>query len=194
VLLADPDGNKFCDQQTAEGAGRRSRGVHRLGRATDRRPAVARREAGRWLCAARAGLPGFCQRHRRCVRPRIPGLSPSGLGPHLTSSGSPAGFPPVSRLPAGFFPSPAVSGFPSSGVLRFVPFSRCRVPVLRRFPSGFPSPRANLHLGAARGGSAGVRAYRAGAQRRTAGSTGSALSLTGTAAGSSSGHGKHCRA
>jgi len=87
--------------------------------------------------------------HRRCVRPQIPGLSPGGLGPHLTSSGSPAGFPPVSRLPAGFFPfarlplaslRPAFSGLFPSAVARF------------RFPFGFPPvpfPLSNLHVSAA---------------------------------------------
>jgi hypothetical protein len=47
--------------------------------------------------------------------------------------------------PPGSPPSPAVPGFPSSGVLRFGPFGRCPVPVLRRFPSGFPS-LSNLHV------------------------------------------------
>ncbi len=89
--------------------------------------------------------------HRRCVRPRIPGFSPGGLGPHLTSSGSPAGFPPVSRLPAGFSPfarlplvsrRPAFSGSSPSAVARF------------RFPFGVPPgslPLSNLHHSAAAG-------------------------------------------
>ena len=128
-----------CDQQTAEGAGRRSR-EHSGGGA---RPAGGRspREAGGRLCTIRADLPGLRQRHRRCVRPRIPGFSPGGLGPHLTSSGSPrglsSGFPFARRvLPL----RPPSSGFPSSGVLRFVPFGRCPVPVPLRRPSGFPFP------------------------------------------------------
>ena len=87
--------------------------------------AGARQEAAGRPCAVRADLPGLRQRHRRCVRPRIPGFSPGGLGPHLTSSGSPAGFPPVSRLPAGFSPiarlppvprRPAFSGSSPSAV------------------------------------------------------------------------------
>ena len=128
----------------------RSRGVRRLGRGTDIQ-AVARQEAAGRQCAVRADLPGLCQRHRRCMRPQIPGLAPGGLGPHRTSSGSPAGFPPVSRFARRALPpSPAVPGFPSSGVLRFGPFGRCPVPVLRRFPSGFPS-LSNLHLSAAAG-------------------------------------------
>jgi hypothetical protein len=113
-----------CDQQTAEGAGR-GPGEHsdRDARLTDGR---CRREAGRRLCAVRADLPGLRQRHRKCVRPRIPGFSPGGLGPHLTSSGSPrglsSGFPFARRvLPL----RPPSSGFPSSGVPRFVPFGRC---------------------------------------------------------------------
>ena len=119
---------------------------------------------GSWGLAGRiAGLPGPCHRHRRRVRPRIPGFSPGGLGPHLTSSGSPAGFPPVSRLPAGFFPlRPPSPGFPSSGVLRFVPFGRCPVPVPPRFPSGFPFPWAMLTVTLPRGGSAGVGPGRQG--------------------------------
>jgi hypothetical protein len=52
--------------------------------------------------------------------------------------------------PPGPPPSPAVPGFPSSGVLRFGPFGRCPVPVLRRFPSGFPS-LSDLHVSAAAG-------------------------------------------
>ena len=94
-------------------------------------------------------VSGLRQRHRKCVRPRIPGFSPSGLGPHLTSSGSPAGFPPVSRLPAGFSPfarlplvsrRPAFSGSSPSAAARF------------RFPFGVPPgslPLSNLHASAA---------------------------------------------
>jgi hypothetical protein len=52
--------------------------------------------------------------------------------------------------PPGSPPSPAVPGFPSSGVLRFGPFGRCPVPVLRRFPAGFPS-LSSLHVSAAAG-------------------------------------------
>ena len=52
--------------------------------------------------------------------------------------------------PPGSPPSPAVPGLPSSGVLRFGPFGRCPVPVLRRFPSGFPS-LSNVHVSAAAG-------------------------------------------
>jgi hypothetical protein len=78
--------------------GLRSRGCSVRGaRLTD---GVACQQAGR-LRAVRADLPGRRRRHRRCVRPQIPGLSPGGLGPHRTAFGSPAGFPPVSRLPAG---------------------------------------------------------------------------------------------
>ena len=69
-----------------------------------------------------------------------PGFSPGGLGPHLTSSGFPrglsSGFPFARRVLPRRPPSP---GFPSSGVLRFVPFGRCPVPVPLRCPSGFPS-------------------------------------------------------
>ncbi len=93
-----------------------------------------------------------CQRRHRCVRPQIPGLSPGGLGPHLTSSGFPAGVPPVSRLPAGFFPFarlPLVSHHPAmiSGVF---PSAVARF----RFPFGFPPgplPLSNLHVNTAAG-------------------------------------------
>ena len=113
--------------------------------------AVARQEAVGRLCAVRADLPGLRQRHRKCVRPRIPGFSRGGLGPHITSSGSPAGFPPVSRLPAGFSPfarlplvsrRPAFSGSSPSAAARF------------RFPVGVPPgslPLSNLHDSAAAG-------------------------------------------
>ena len=94
-------------------------------------------------------LTGLRQRHRRCVRPRIPGFSPGGLGPHLTSSGSPrglsSGFPfarrvlPFARLPL-VSRRPAFSGSSPSAV--------ARVPVPLRFPSGFPSA-SNAHASAA---------------------------------------------
>ena len=132
------DSTAVCDQQTAESAGS-APGEHSGwgARLTD---GCCPREAGGRLCAVRADLPGLRQRHRKCVRPRIPGFSPGGLGPHLTSSGSPrglsSGFPFARRvLPR----RPPSSGFPSSGVLRFVPFGRCPVPVPLRCPSGFPS-------------------------------------------------------
>ena len=134
---------------TAEPAGRRSRGVQRLGRATDRLPLPARK-AGRRLCAVRADLPGLCQRHRRCVRPQIPGLSPGGLGPHLTSSGSPRRA--FLRFPV------CPPGSSRSSAFRWFPFVR-RSPVrpLRPWPgSGSPSvslrgplPSSDLHGSAA---------------------------------------------
>ena len=131
-----------CGLRSADRRGSRStalRGAQRLRHATNRRPLPARKLAdGHAQFAQTCRAPG--QRHRRCVRPRIPGFSPGGLGPHLTSSGSPAGFPPVSRLPAGFSPfarlplvslRPAFSGSSPSAV--------ARVPVPLRRPSGFPS-------------------------------------------------------
>ncbi len=67
--------------------------------------------------------------------PGSPDSHPGGLGPHLTSSGFPrglsSGFPFARRvLPL----RPPSSGFPSSGVLRFVPSAVARF----RFPVGFP--------------------------------------------------------
>ena len=136
----------ICDQQTAEGRALGERSVWGA-RLTDGR---CRREAGGRLCAVRADLPGLCQRHRRCVRPQIPGLSPGGLGPHLTSSGSPAGFPPVSRLPAGLFPfarRPLVSHRPAfSGSF---PSAVAQVPVPPSVSPRVPFPLSNLHVSAA---------------------------------------------
>ncbi len=104
-----------------------------------------------------------CPRHRRCVRPRIPGLSPgwSGASPHVLR------FPLRAFLrfpvcPPGSPPSSAFPGFPSSGVLRFVPFGRCPIPVPRQFPSGFPFPRAVFTLPLLRGGSPGTGPGRRG--------------------------------
>ena len=113
--------------------------------------AVARQKACGRLCAVRADLPGLCQRHRRCVRPQIPGFSPGGLGPHLTSSGSPrglsSGFPFARRVlplrpPFPVSLRPAFSGSFPSAVARF------------RFPFGVPPgslPLSNLHVSAAAG-------------------------------------------
>ncbi len=84
------------------------------------------------------------------MRPQIPGLSPGGLGPHLTSSGFPLrAFLRFPVCPPGSSPSPA---------FLWLPFVR-RSPVrsLRPLPgSGSPSvslrvpfPLSNLHLSAA---------------------------------------------
>ena len=138
-----------CDQQTAEGAGRVLSGSAASG-ARDGQIAVARQKAGGRLCAVRADLPGLCQRHRRCVRPQIPGLSPGGLGPHLTSSG----FPPRAFLrfpvcPPGPSPSSAFFWFP---FVRRSPVRSLRPLPGFRFPLGFPPgslPLSNLHVSAA---------------------------------------------
>jgi hypothetical protein len=129
-----------CGLRSADRRGRRSRSRGALTAARDwRRPLPASKLAdgcAQFAQACRAPR----QRHRRCVRPRIPGFSPGGLGPHLTSSGSPcglsSGFPFARRgLPL----RPPSSGFPSSGVLRFVPFGRCPGSGSLRCPSRFPS-------------------------------------------------------
>jgi hypothetical protein len=141
-----------CGPRSADRRGRRpALPGSTAAEARARQRAGARQEAAGRLCAVRADLPGLRQRHRRCVRPRIPGFSPGGLGPHLTSSGSPrglsSGFPFARRvLPR----RPPSSGFPSSGVLRFVPFGRrpgSGSPF--RCPSGVPLPLGNLHDSAA---------------------------------------------
>jgi len=74
----------------------------------------------------------------------------------------PAGFLRFPGCPPGSSLRPPSSGFPSSGVLRFVPFGRCPVPVPPRFPSGFPFPWAIFTLALPRGGSAGVGPRRPG--------------------------------
>jgi hypothetical protein len=89
-----------------------------------------------------ADLPGLSRRHRRCVRPQIPGLSPGGLGPHLTASGFPCGLSsgfPFARwvLPL----RPPSSGFPLFGVLRLLPSA---VTARFRFPFGFPAGSPSL--------------------------------------------------
>ena len=150
-----------CDQQTAEGAGR-GPGEH-SGCGARLKAAVARQKAGGRQCEVRADLPGLRQRHRRCVRPRIPGFSPGGLGPHLTSSGFPcglsSGFPFARRvLPL----RPPSSGFPSSGVLRFVPFGRCPGSGSPSESLQVPFPRASPTIALPRGGSTGVGPGRQG--------------------------------
>jgi hypothetical protein len=94
------------------------------------------------------GLP----RHRRCVRPQIPGLSPgwSGASPYVLRVPL-AGFPPVSRLPAEVRPRrPPSDGFPSSGVVRWslrpLPGSGSPPVSLR-----VPFPLGNPHVSAAAG-------------------------------------------
>ena len=91
-----------------------------------------------------------------------PRILTGGSGPHLTSSGFPrrlSGFPVAHQVPSLRPPS---SGFPSFGVLRFVPFGRRPVPVPLRFPSAFPFPWAIFTLARPRGGSAGVGPARQG--------------------------------
>jgi hypothetical protein len=102
-------------------------------------------------------------RHRRCVRPQIPGLSPgwSGASPYVLRAPGraflrfpvcPPRFVPVVRLRMVSL-RPAFSGcslrpLPGSGSLRF--------------PSGFPFPWAIFTLALPRGGPAGVGPGRQG--------------------------------
>jgi hypothetical protein len=141
-----------CGLRSADRGGRRSRsrGVQRLGRATDRRPLPARELMDDYAQFAQtcrdsaSGIvdvcgPGSPDSHRvvwgLTSRPPVP----------------PAGFPPVSRLPAGLSPfarlplvslRPAFSGSSPSAAARF------------RFPFGVPPgsrPWSNLHDSAAAG-------------------------------------------
>jgi hypothetical protein len=140
-----------CDLRSVDrrGAGRRSWGVHRLGRATDRRPAVAGQEAG----GGHAQFAQACQDSASGIvdacGPKSPALTGwSGASPHVLR------FPLRAFLrfpvcPPGSSPSPAVLWFP------FV--RRSPVRSLRPLPgSGSPSvslrvpfPLSNLHLSAA---------------------------------------------
>ena len=139
-----------CDQQTAEGAGCRVLGKCSVwgARLTCR------------LLPARKLLDDTAQFAQTC-RDSASGLAdacgPRSPGSHRVVWGLTARPPVPLRAflrfpvcPPGSPPSPAVPGLPSSGVLRFGPFGRCPVPVLRRFPSGFPS-LSNLHVSAAAG-------------------------------------------
>jgi hypothetical protein len=117
--------------------------------ATDRRPLPGRKLAG--------GYAQFAQTCQDYASGIVDACGPGCLDSHrvvwgLTSRppGSHAGFPPVSRLPAGSPLRPPSSGFPSSGVLRFVPSAVARF----RFPFGVPPgslPLSNLHHSAAAG-------------------------------------------
>ena len=135
-----------CDQQTAEG--RRSRGAQRLGRATDRRPLPP----GSWWTTMRSS--------RRPAR-TLPAAPSMRAAPNpRTFTGWSGASPHVLRFPCGLssgFPfarwalplRPPSPGFPSSGVLRFVPFGRCPG---SGSPVGFPRvpfPLSNLHVSAA---------------------------------------------
>ncbi len=139
-----------CDQQTAKGAGRRSPGCGVWGtRLTDVLPA-------RKLLDGDAQFAHICQDFADDIvdacGPRSPGLSPGGLGPHRTSSGSP-------RRAFLRFPVCPPGSSPSSAFLWFPFVRRSPVRSLRPSPgSGSPSvslrdpfPVRNLHGSAAAG-------------------------------------------
>ena len=157
-MTAEP----FAISRPQEGAGRRSRGLQCLGRATDRWPLPARKLADDYA--------QFAQTCQHCASSIVDACGPKSPDSHrvvwgLTSrppvlpGGLSSGFPFARRvLPH----RPPSSGFPSSGVLRFGPFGRCPVPVPFRFPSGVPFPSAIFTLALPRGGSGGVGPGRQG--------------------------------
>jgi hypothetical protein len=137
-----------CDQQTAEGAGRVLSGSAASG-ARDGQIAVAPRKLvddyaqfARTCQDSVSGIVGACG-------PKSPDSHRVVWGLTSRPPVSPAGFPPVSRLPAGSLPfvrlllvslRPAFSGLFPSAV--------ARVPVPLRFPPG-SLPLSNLHVSAA---------------------------------------------
>jgi hypothetical protein len=117
-----------------------SREAQRLGRATDRRPLPAIKLVD--------GYAQFAQTRQDSASGIADACGPKSPDSHRVVWGlttrppvSPAGFPPVSRLPAGFFPfvrlprvslRPAFSGWFPSAVAQF------------RFPFGFPPGSLSL--------------------------------------------------
>jgi len=139
-----------CDQQTAKGRRSRSRGAQRLRRAAERRPLPARKLAD--------GYAQFAQTCRASASGIVDACGPGSPDSHrvvwgLTSRPPvlPPGFPPVSRLPAGFSPSPAFLWFP---FVRRSPVRPLRPLPRFRFPFGVPPgslPLSNVHDSAAEG-------------------------------------------
>ncbi len=140
-----------CDQQTPEGAARRSRGVQRLGHATDRRPLPARKLVNDYAQFAQAcpdsasGIVGACGPKSPDSHRVVWGLTSR---PPVSLCGLSSGFPFARRVPPLRPPS---SGFPSSGVLRFVPFGRCPGSGSPSVSLRVPFPLSNLYVSAAAG-------------------------------------------
>ena len=152
VRFAADDCRVNCGLRSADRRGRRlsrSRGVQRLG---------ARLTCRLWPAGKLLDdYAPFAQTCRDSASGIADACGPGSPGSHRVVWGLTARPPVPLRAflrfpvcPPGSPPSPAVPGLPSSGVLRFGPFGRCPVPVLRRFPSGFPS-LSNLHVSAAAG-------------------------------------------
>ena len=148
-----------CDQQTAEGAGCRALGKCSVwGARLTCRLVPARKlldDTAQFAQTCRDSASGLADARG----PRSPG-SHRVVGPHRTSSGTPAGFPPVSRCPPALPlrpPSPVSlrPGF-SGRSLRPLPGSGAS-----QFPSGFVSP-SDLDVGAPPAGSAGAGPGRQG--------------------------------
>jgi hypothetical protein len=123
-----------CDRQTAQGTGRRC-GRRSIGAATARRPLppegwwMARRKSRRPAQDSAGGIVDACGPKSPDSHREVWGLTSR---PPVPS----AGFPPVSRLPAGFFPSSAFLGSP---------FVR-RSPVSLRPLPGSGSPSVSLRV------------------------------------------------
>jgi hypothetical protein len=136
-----------CDRQTAQGTSRRC-GRRSVGAATDRRPLppegwwMARRKSRRPAQDSAGGIVDACG-------PKSPDSHRVVWGLTSRPPVPPAGFPPVSRLPARFFPS---SAFPGSPFVRRSPGCSLRPLPGSSSPSvslRVPFPLSNLHASAA---------------------------------------------
>jgi hypothetical protein len=139
-----------CDQQTAQGAGRRSGEYSGGGARPGRRPVPAGKLADGYAQPAQT-CPDCASGTADACGPGSPDSHRVVWGLTSRPPVSPAGFPPVSRLPAGFSPFARLPRFPVSGVLRFVPFGRCPVPVPPSVSLRVLLPLSNLHDSAAAG-------------------------------------------
>ena len=141
-----------CGLRSANHRGRRSAlsGSAASGRATDRRPLPARKLVDDYTQFAQTCQDCSASGIVHARGPKSPDSHRVVWGLTSRPPVYPAGFPPVSRLPAGFFP-------PSSAFLGFPVVGRSPVGSLRPLPgSGSPSvslrvpfPLSNVHVSAA---------------------------------------------